>query len=214
MEPSVQKKLADFFSGYRPLNFKKGEILIRPADSITDIYFLKKGFVKQYTTSEDGDEVSIHIFKPTSFFPIMLALSDAENSYFFEAMNHVEVVKAPKGETLEFIKEEPEILFDLCRRFAAGLNGLAKRIDALMFESAYKRVSSLLLYLGKRFGEKKRGGILIQLTLPHKDIASWVNLTRETTSRQLEKLAKMGIITYKNRLILIKDIKMLENQTA
>ena len=210
MDINVQKKLEDFFSQYRPLQYKKGDIIVRPEDPIFGIYLLKKGFVKQYIVSEDGDEVTIHIFKPVSFFPMMLAIGNTENNYFFEAVDSVEVWRAPTDKALDFVKNEPEILFDLASRFAAGLNGLSKRIEVLMFENAYRRITSLLLYLSKRFGEKEKNNIIISLPLTHKDIAAWVNLTRETTSRQLEKLSKKNIISYQNHHFVIKNLKMLE----
>lgn len=212
MDTNVQKKLEEFFSQFRPLHYKKGDIIVRPEDPIFGIYLLKKGFVKQYIVSEDGDEVTIHIFRPISFFPMMLAIGNVENNYFFEAVDTVEVWRAPTDKALDFVKDEPEILFDLASRFAAGLNGLSKRIEVLMFENAYRRITSLLLYLAKRFGQEEKNNIIISLPLTHKDIAAWVNLTRETTSRQLEKLSKKGIITYRNHLIAIKNLKELEKQ--
>ncbi len=213
MDIRIQKKLEEYFSQFRPLHYKKGDIIVRPEDPIFGIYLLKKGFVKQYIISADGDEVTIHIFRPVSFFPMMLAIGNTENNYFFEAVDSVEVWRAPTDKTVDFIKNEPEILFDLAKRFSSGLNGLSKRIEELMFENSYRRVTSLLLYLTKTFGEDGKDGIIIKLPLTHKDIAAWVNLTRETTSRQLEKLSKKDIISYKNHLIVIKNLKELEKHS-
>lgn len=210
MSIKLKKKLEEFFSQYRTLHYRKNEPIIRPHDPILGINFLKKGLVKQYLISEDGTEVTIHIFKQYSFFPIMLVLGGIENSYYFEAMNAVEIWRAPVEETLEFIRNDSEILSDLTTRFAIGLNGLSKRIGNLMSENAYQRVVSLILYLGKKFGEEQEGGIVIKLPLTHKDIAAWINLTRETTSRQLKKLSRKGFISYSDRHIVIKNVKGLE----
>ena len=210
MNITVQKKLESFFSEFRPLNYKKGEILVRPEDPIFGIYLLKKGYIRQYVISEEGDEITINLFRPVSFIPMMLAIGETENKYYFETASPVEVWRAPTDKTIEFVKNEPEILFDLAQRFAAGLNGLARRFEDLMFENAYNRVVSLLSYLTKRFGERGKDGTIINLPLTHKDIAAWVNLTRETTSRQLEKLTHAGIISYDHQIITIKDLKKLE----
>jgi len=145
---------------------------------------------------------------------MMLAIGNTENKYHFETSSPVEVWRAPTDKMLDFVKNEPEVLFDLAKRFAAGLNGLAQRFEGLMFENAYNRVVSLLLYLSKRFGEKGRGGIIINLPLTHKDIAAWVNLTRETTSRQLEKLTEQEIISYNHQFITIKNPQKLKKSQS
>lgn len=210
MESKVAEKLEFFFSQFKPLKIRKGQIIYRPEDEISNIYLIRKGLVRQYSISENGDEVTINFFRPNSFFPIMLILSNQPNKYFFEAQSDLDLFQAPFQKVLEFLQKEPTVLFDLTKRFAAGLNGLSQRLSGLMFENAARRVTSLLVYLSKKFGEEKDGWIIIQLPLTHQDIASWVNLTRETASRKIENLVKLGIISHNNKLLVIKDIKKLE----
>ena len=62
MNIDVQKKLEAFFSQYRPLSYKKGSILVRPEEPVFGIYLLKKGYIRQYVISEEGDEININIF--------------------------------------------------------------------------------------------------------------------------------------------------------
>lgn len=209
MDPGVQKKLEEFFSKYKLLTLKKGEVLITPDNSVTSIYYLKKGYIHQYVISEEGEEITINMFRPPSFIPMMLAITGSQNRYYFETADKVEVWQAPSDKTIEFVKNEPAVLFDLTRRFGLGLNGITQRLESLMFENAQSRIISLLSYLSERFGEKTKEGVLVNLPLTHQDIAGWVNLTRETTSRQLEELTKAGIISYKNHYITVKNLNSL-----
>lgn len=210
MDKDVQKKLEAFFSQYKPLYYNKGDVLVRAEDPLFGIYLLKKGYIRQYVVSEDGDEITINIFRPVSFIPMMLALGEVENKYFFEAAGPVEVWRAPVDKVIKFVKSEPEVLYDLAKRFAQGLNGISQRLETIMFENAKQRVDSLLLYLAKRFGEKEGRSIVIDLNLTHKDISAWVNLTRETVSRQIEKLEKEGTISYSNHFIVVKNLSKLQ----
>lgn len=203
MDQSVRQKTNEFFKGQKFIKYKKGDIIIRPDDPIFGIYLITKGFVRQYAISEEGDEVTINLFRPQAFIPMMIVLSGTDNKYYFEAASDVEAFRAPTEKTLEFLKSQPEVLLDLTKRFAQGLIGLSQRIENLMFEDASTRINSLLNYLTGRFGEKQGSQILINLPLSHKDIAAWANLTRETTSRQLERLTKEGIITYSNHFITV-----------
>ena len=210
MNGDIEKKLETFFSKFKTLRYKKGEAILRPEDPISGINFLREGFIRQYVISKDGNELTIHIFRPNSLFPMMLVIADAESHYFFEAINSVRILRAPVDKTLEFIKSDSELLFYLAHSFASGLNGIVERMEHLMFEDAYRRVATVLLYLAKSYGEKEKKGIVIKLPLVHKDIAGWVNLTRETTSRQLEKLTKQNIIEHRSHVIIINKIKALE----
>lgn len=206
------KKMVNYFSQFELVRLKRGQVLLNPDEQISHIYFLEKGYVKQYVISEDGEEITIHIFRNPSYFPMMLAIAGVSNKYFFEALGSVEARKAPLEQTMEFVKNNPEALFDLTKRFAGGINGLAIRLENLVSERSYKRVVSFFLYLANTFGENRRGKVEIKLPLTHKEIASWVNLTRETTSRQIEKLINKQLLTRSKLFFIVNDTKELANQ--
>ena len=212
MQDTVGQKLEHFFSQSKPLHYKKGDILVRADDPIFGVFLLKKGLVRQYVVSEKGDDLTIHIYKPVCFFPIMLVFYSVSNPYYFEAMDDIEVWRMPPEKVTEFLKSEPDVLLDLTRRFAAGLVGLSTRIENLMFKDTYGRVASLLTYFAKRFGRSEEGLTVIKLPLTHKDLAAWVGAPRENVSRQIEKLKKKGLITIDNHVIGVKDIHKLEEE--
>lgn len=210
MDTQVKTKIEGFFSKYTPATFTKNQIVISPEEKVTSVYFLKKGLVRMYVISEEGEEATIHVFRSGSFFPIMLSLSSRPNKYYFEAVEDMEVVKAPAKEVTEFIKSNPDVLFDLTTRFADAITGLMLRIEQLVSQGAYPKIVSLLLYLADTFGEKTENGILIKLRFSHDQIGAGVGVARETVSRQMEKLEKKDIISQKDHKIIIKDIEKLQ----
>ncbi len=212
MDNSLKKKIEVFFEQYTLLTFAKNQIIISPEEEITSIYLLKKGLVRMYVISEEGEEATIHVFRSGSFFPIMLSLSSRPNKYYFEAVEDVEVIKAPAKEVVAFIKNDPEVLFDLTTRFADAITGLMLRTEQLISQGAYPKIVSLLLYLADTFGEKTESGISIKLRFSHDQIGAWVGVARETVSRQMEKLEKKDIISQKDHKIIIKDIKKLQEE--
>jgi len=50
-----------------------------------------------------------------------------------------------------------------------------------------------------------------ELKFTHQEIAGLAGLTRETTTRVLNRMEKEGVITVKNRNILIKDRERLKD---
>src|SRR5579864_590016 len=159
MEKKTEQKLDSFFSQFRTVNFKKGDIIIHSSDAIDNIYYLKTGFVRQSFITEDGEDITHHIFKPISYFPIMLVLSHIPNRYTFSAMDDLHLQKAPTNKVVAFLRTEPDVLFDLAQRLSQGLSKLLMKNEHMLFKNAYIKVASLLVYLAKRFGETKDGQI-------------------------------------------------------
>jgi len=214
MEKIIEQKLDTFFSQFRTVHFDKGEVIMNTTDKIDYIYYLKKGFVKQSFRTEDGEEITHHIFKPISYFPMMLVLSDLPNNYLFTAMESLDLQKAPTDKVIRFLEQEPDVLFDLTKRFSQGLSKLLMKNEQMLFKDAYTKVAFLLVYLAKRFGEEKNNQTVIMIPITHTDLASWLGMQRETVSRQIEKLQKKELISYDKNLLSIPDGKKLEEEIA
>ena len=210
MSEQVKQKLENFFSKYKYLKFKKGEILIRADDDPAGIFYLKTGTVRQYTISKEGEEQTLTLYKPIAYFPMMWAINNTLNTYYFEALTEVEVYRAPKEAVVDFIKKEPDVLYDLTSRIYSGMHGLLSRMEYLLFSSAYNKILFTLINNATRFGKQIDGEIHLQMT--HKDIAAFSGLTKETISREIKKLEEKGLVRNENQLLIIKDVKILENE--
>lgn len=210
MNDSVPATLTDFFSQFKSYKYKKGEILIHAGDEPSGIFYLTKGRVKEYFISKNGDEFIVNIFKPISFFPMSWAINGTQNDYFFEAMDDVETIKAPREKVVLFIKSQPEVLFDLISRVFKGMDGILQRMTYFMSGSAYKRLITELLIDAKRFGKKE--GTKVTLNATEKDIASQAGMSRETVSREFRILKEKGILTFARNEIIISDINRLEDE--
>lgn len=204
--------LDKFFSKYKSLNYKKGEILIRADDTPSGIFLLKEGIVKQYAISSNGEELVLNIYKPTSLFPMSYAINNTLPHHYFEAMTPVLVWKAPKEAVLEFIERESDVLLDLVSRIYKGLEGYFLRMEYLMSGSARVRLITELLIYAKRFGEKLGSSTYINLKLTEKDLASQSGISRETVSREIQKLKQKNLLTYKKRKLVINDLQRLEEE--
>lgn len=208
----VLQKLEKFFKDANLVRYyKKGEIIVRADDDPSGVFYVREGYARIYSVSPNGQEITFNIFKPGSFFPMMWAIGQSQNTYFLEAMSAVELWRAPKDKLVEFIKREPEVLFDLTRRILIGLDGLLGVIESLLFGDARAKIASVVAVSAKRFGQKKQNGeIEIALMLTHQNIASLAGLTRETVSAEMKKLENEGLISYNKRLLVIKKMDKLE----
>lgn len=206
----TQKKIETFFLGYPQIALAEKTLLVRAEESISFIYYLEEGLVRQFTTTEHGEDITFHLYRPGSYFPIMLAISQKENRYNFEAISLGLVRKAPLKDVLQFIQQDTNVLFDLVKRLSEGMTGLLIKLESEMFHQSSEKVASLLLYLTQKFGKRDKNQTTISLPLTHSDLASWLGLQRETVSRQLEKLQEKGIIANEKHHIVIEHLDLLQ----
>jgi len=211
MDEKVKIIVEAFFSSFPVHSYKKGELLVRADDQPRGVMYLTKGSVKVYAISHKGEEVVVNIFSVGSFFPLSWAIADLDNSYFYEALESVTLRRAPKDVAIEFLKKNPDVVFDLLTRMYRGVDGLLLKMTYLMGENAYVRLVGELLVSVKRFGTFTEGTCSVKIT--ERELAARTGLTRETVSRQIHELKKKGLLTLTRDAVHITDITSLEKET-
>ncbi len=189
---------------------KKGHILLNPQEKIVHIWFLKKGFIRQYVVSSTGEEVTIHIFRPGALFPLMLHLADLPNRFYFQASTNIEMQEYSASGVSGLIKDNPKLLLDLSRKFATAINALSFRIEILATKNSRIKLLLFLEYLANQFASKKVGVTKIEIPFTHTEIAAWIGVKRETASREISNLAKSKVITVKQGFFTINRNKLLK----
>lgn len=212
MSQAATGKFDAFYKQFKIRSYKKGETLIRADDDPQGIFCLARGYIRQYTISNLGTELTLHILKPTSYFPMVWAINGTPNVYYFEALTPVEVGRAPRDQVVTFIKDKPEVIFSLMSGLLEEYAETLKRVEHLVFSDAYRRVISVLIYIAKHFGQKNTRGIIVNHKFTHQDIATLVGVARETASIEISKLEKKGFIKYVDHSILFDNIKKLERE--
>ncbi len=207
MDIHVAKKVESFFTKFRSKTYKKGEILIRADEDPSGIFYLTKGQVKEYAISRKGDELVVNVFKPISFFPMSWAINETPNKYYFEAMTPLTVYHAPRLEAVEFIKKNPDVLFDLMSRVYKGTDGMLLRMTYLMSGNAYNRLITELLIYARRFGNNKNS---VDVQISETELATQSGMTRETVSREMKALKEKNLVVLRENTFVIRDVQKLE----
>jgi CRP-like cAMP-binding protein len=211
MDNVIAKKIENFFSRHKVREYDKGQILIFGGDEPAGIFYLTKGRVKQYDLSQRGNEVIVNVFKPPAFFPMSWAINQTANNYFFEADTKVKTYLCPVKEAVDFIKANPDVMYDLLSRVYRGTDGLLGRVSQLMAGSAKSRLLFELILETKRFGQQdQRGNYTISMN--ENELGRLAGLTRETVSREMHALVKTGLIKIERNQIMINNLQLLEKK--
>lgn len=210
---SAALRLESFFRQYRHLRYKKGETVLYAGDDAPGAFMLVHGYVRLYSISKEGEELTLIVYKPGDIFPMLLAVSNVPNPYYIETVTPCELYRAPKDEFLSFIKSNGDVLFELTKRVLIRLGGLLSRMEYLAFGNAYQKIASILHICAERFGEESGTNIIVQVPLTHKDVANFVGVTRETASIEIKKLERKGIITFRGRHVVVKNLSNLRRES-
>lgn len=209
MDKQVAEKIEGFFSNYPVKTYRKGQILIYRGEEPAGIFHIISGRVKQYDVSDEGHSVVVNIYKPSTFFPMQWAINKTKNQYFFETVTAVKLHQASPEDTVKFLKENADVMFNLLSRVYSGLDGILRRAAHLMASKASIRILFELIIECKRFAQKQKDGSYI-IPMHAYELADTAGLSRETVSRELVVLKNAGLIAVNRRHIIVKDLQKLE----
>ncbi len=214
MDTDLLKSLVPFFYKSAPLYVKKGQVIIRPEDTLNNIYFIEKGFVRFYHLSEDGKEYTFLIYKPGYVFPIIYTFTGKATRYYFEAMTPVTLRRTTREEFGKILEENSPLSNLINKELVIRFEELLEKEELLSFGNASRIVAYILRSCALQFGEPVQKYIVIQLKLRHQDIASMAGLTRETVSIEMKKFENEGLIQYRRGRIQIREQKVFNKATG
>lgn len=207
-----RQALMELFREGSRLEYKKGELIIREGDSPGGIYLIESGLVKAYDITRYGEENLLIIRKPLEIFPIIWAVTKSEWHVMYEALTPTIVYRLQRERYIEEILSRTELLAPLLDITLEMYKIQSQRILNLEYRSARERVVSFLLLMLERFGiEGEDGTYIIEAPLRQQDIASSINTSRETASRELTALERKKLISMEKMLITVCDREALES---
>jgi CRP/FNR family cyclic AMP-dependent transcriptional regulator len=199
-----------FFEQFSIKSYKKRHTIFQAGEESQFVYYVKKGYVRAYSLSPDGEELTMIIFQPGDFFPLISAVKVDKLWYFIESLTDVEIIPVPKKDFLDFLRGREDLLIDMTLMLTARFEGVLTRMEYLVFGTASQKLASIILILAERFGEKSDSEIFVKAPLTHKDLASLIGITRETTTLILRDFHSADLIAFKNKHLIIKNFKGLK----
>lgn len=194
-----------FLMRYRAKKFTKGEIILVEGEVPTIAYAIKRGVVKVYNLTAEGQEKPIGFDDRYDLFPIGWVFGKImRTQYFYEAFTDCEVYCVPREDYLSYLQSNAAISFTLHTNFIDRYLSSQMRIYALEQSKASEKVVHTLHFLCLKFGRDVRKNVVrIDLPLTQQDLANFMGLTRETTGIELKRLERAGIIDYKRQNYLV-----------
>lgn len=202
-------KIKKYFSQFPVKKLAKGEFLIKPGDNFENIYFNKSGYGRIFTKTNKGENV-INLFRPAFVFSMIHFLTEQKNDFYIQAISPAQVYVAPYSEFKKLIKDNNETYSEIMDYFFRSLLNYFVNQGNISNGTAQNKIASVMAQLTQDYGDVKNGKMVVNFPATHRIIATLVGLTRETTSVQMSKLQKLGIVSSKRNQFVVNDLEKLK----
>lgn len=204
----------EFFRTGQPTYVRKGDLIIGIDPEPKGVYFVDTGFVKAYSITDSGEEFLHIIYQHGEIFPFIWAYRRKNPDLYYEALNQTLLWSVTREQFTQFVKSNSNGGYELARQMAQQLQVINDRLDNLEYKKSSERIAYRLLFLAGRFGKKQNHNVMIDAPITHDLIARSVNLTRESVSRELEKLERANIIERQGHKIIIRSVTKLSQRLS
>lgn len=206
----VLEKIAEYFDEFPSEQFEKGTIILHQDITPQTAYVIKSGVVKIYNLTARGEEKLIGFATHGDIVPLGWAMGVAKKSqYYYQAFNDSSVYRIPRDEYTEFLKNHPEVVYEVLQRAVRDILRYQLRINALGQSKAADKVLNTIHYLSLCFGRDLENDVVeIPLPLTQQDIANCVGMTRETTTAELRKLIAKQVITRNEQSYIVNTDRL------
>jgi CRP-like cAMP-binding protein len=207
------KQTEDFIKVFQEhgtkLHYKKGEFIIRPGEIPSGIFYIEEGLVKAYDITKYGEENMLIIRKVGEIFPLIWAITGQEKHVVYEALIPTKVWRVKREIFADTVQQQPGVIFPFVDIILEMYRIHSERILNLEYRSVRERLVSFLLIMAQRFGRQDKEGVIVDVPLRHQDIASSINASRETTSREMAILEKKDLLANHQAIITLKNVDEL-----
>ncbi len=186
-------------------DYRRRRFVYRSGDEADSLYVIERGRVKLCRIEEGTDrEAVIDILPAGSLFGDSALYAEVKRENCAVAYEHSRVVRIPVGEFKRGMAESQELYDYTFRLIGQRLARAERRVADFALDAIPARLDKLLVDFSRRYGVNETEGVLIDIPLPHREIASIVGSTRESVTVRLNAMRREGIIDFVNRKILIK----------
>src|SRR5665213_3692474 len=208
------ESLQELFHHGTKLTYKKGEFVIRPGESPPGVFYISEGLVRAYDITKYGEENLLVIRKSGEYLGLTLTITGDDKKIIYQTLTPATLWLMKSEVFTEHLTKNPEIALPLVDHLIEMYRVHSERILNLEYRSVRERLISFLLTTARRFGEENTDGTLIKVPLRHQDVASSINSSRETTTREIAYLERNHLIINHQLYFTLTDVDKLQGYLA
>jgi CRP/FNR family cyclic AMP-dependent transcriptional regulator len=187
---------------------KAGECILDYNDAGADLYFIARGHVRVKIQAISGRETILRDIKDGEFFGELAAIDGLPRSAAIYAVTDATVAKMPPGVFRAVVHAYPEVCDGLLTLLTSQVRMLANRVNEFTTLAVRGRIHAELLRLARR-SPSAGAAVVISPPPTHAELAARVSCHREAVTRELNSLARAGMLERRRGALALLDPERL-----
>jgi CRP/FNR family cyclic AMP-dependent transcriptional regulator len=188
------------------MDVRRRRFVYRAGEQADALYAIVRGRIKLCRIEPQTDREAVIDILPqgTLFGESALYSTAGRRENCAVAYQTCTLLRIPSDQFKLGMSREPSLHEYTFRLIGHRLEHAEQRLADFALNAIPARLDRLLVDFSDRYGVRESAGVLIDIPLPHREIASIVGSTRESVTVRLNAMRREGTIDFVNRRILVK----------
>lgn len=174
------------------------------------IYVIEFGDVRTYYLGPSGRELTLAYWTPGHFVGGPEIFGGGRHMWSATAMTECQLLHLRGDHLRQLMAELPGLAAGLVEGLVFKGKCYSALLQMLGTRSVLQRLAQLLLTLCELDGRAEAGGVLIDRSLTHEELANMVGATRQWVTASIDRFQKQSLLKVNDRKIVILDRDRLE----
>jgi CRP/FNR family transcriptional regulator len=196
----------------RIVPLRRKEMLFGDGEPYRGMYVILSGLAVVYKLSGDGRMLILHVCRPGDSIAEDPMFEEPEARYpaHGRVTRDSEVMFLPRDKFLPFLKQHPEVAWELLKGFAVRLRELSQQLEGVTLREVTSRLARYLLDELDKAGRRRDPRPALTLPLAKGSLASYLGTVHETLSRSFARLIREKIVAVDGPKVTFLDLGRLE----
>ncbi|QRM35426.1 Crp/Fnr family transcriptional regulator [Microvirga sp. VF16] len=190
--------------------YKASRPILRCGDNDREVYFIARGSVGINFFSFSGREISFRDLSTGDMFGELSAIDDHPRPTHTVALTDTVVAVMSSAIFWDLMDEQKPFRVAVLRKLSLHVRSLSERVIELSTLSVPSRVRAEVLRLADTHAPGQDRAVIFPAPT-HAAIASRISTGREAVTRELNKLARAGIIEKRGSTLIVRDVGRLSD---
>ncbi|MDJ0739502.1 MAG: Crp/Fnr family transcriptional regulator [Gammaproteobacteria bacterium] len=184
------------------VEFERGARVLGRGEQLGGLYVLLDGRLKLYMLSCNGDERVLRVMSSGDSFGEAIMFNELPSPVFVDTLSAARLAFFPRDVITDALMKNPEFTTSMLRSMSVLMRNLIQDLETCCLQNALQRTANYLL---REARNSPPPHVALTLPAPKAVIASTLNLSAETFSRELHRLKDHGVIEINRRVIYLRD---------
>jgi DNA-binding response OmpR family regulator len=201
------KALLDLIENDTVNFYKKKQLIYTEGNHPVRVFYIQKGKVKTFKTSDDGKGLTVGLYKEGDYVGYTAILEGTVYKESAEAIEDTTLAIIGREEFEKLLQSNKNVTHQFIQLLAQSVTDREKQLVGIAYNSLRKRVAEALILLQKKYTQDDAGKFSIHIS--REDLAHIAGTATESIIRTLSDFKSEKLIDIKEGAIIILDEKRL-----